>query len=64
MNIYMKVCQQMNSFIIFFPNFQLADEMLNGAKSEFVRLNANRTIDIEPYKESKDVARDNASGIM
>lgn len=41
---------------------QLADEMLNGAKSELNH--QNKPIDIEAYKESKDVAKDNASGIM
>lgn len=45
-------------------NFQLADEMMNGAKNELSRSYQNRPIDIEAYKESKEVARDNASGIM
>lgn len=44
--------------------FQLADEMMNGAKSELNRVHRNKPIDIEAYKESRDVARDNASGIM
>lgn len=43
---------------------QLADEMVKGATIEFNRCQRNRPIDIEAYKESRDVARDNASGIM
>lgn len=38
--------------------------MVNGAKNEFNRLYRNKPIDIEAYKETREVARDNASGIM
>lgn len=50
--------------MILIKSFQLADEMMNGAKSELARFNQNRPIDIEAYKETKEVARDNSSGIM
>ncbi|XP_031640834.1 RNA 3'-terminal phosphate cyclase [Contarinia nasturtii] len=42
----------------------LADEMMNGAKNELNRSLKNCPIDIEAYKETKDVAKDNASGII
>lgn len=44
--------------------WQIADEMVKGATAEFNRCQRNRPTNIEAYKESRDVARDNASGIM
>lgn len=38
--------------------------MVKGATNEFNRHQRNQAINIEAYKESRDVARDNASGIM
>lgn len=38
--------------------------MMNGAISELNRIHPNIPIEIEAYKETKEVARDNASGIM
>lgn len=38
--------------------------MLNGANSEIRRCYPNKPINIEAYKESKEMAKDNASGIM
>ncbi|XP_055320835.1 RNA 3'-terminal phosphate cyclase isoform X2 [Sitodiplosis mosellana] len=52
------------SFVAGTLPIHLADEMMNGAKNELNRAYQNRAIDIEPYKESKEVARDNASGII
>lgn len=43
---------------------QLADEMVKGATIEFNRCQQNRPINIEAYKESREMARDNASGIV
>lgn len=43
---------------------QLADEMVKGATIEFNRSQRNRPINIEAYKESREVAQNNASGIM
>lgn len=42
----------------------MADEMAEGAKSEIKKLRPNKSIDIEAYKESADVASGNCSGIM
>lgn len=42
----------------------MADEMLNGAMAEIKRSYPNNPINIEAYKESKEMARDNAAGIM
>lgn len=38
--------------------------MTKGVKNELKRTNLNAPIDIEAYKESREMARDNASGIM
>lgn len=38
--------------------------MMNGATSELSRYQRNIPINLESYKEAKEVARDNASGIM
>lgn len=38
--------------------------MMNGAKSEIRRACPNKAINIESYKESLNVARDNGSGIV
>lgn len=38
--------------------------MVKGATNEFNRCQRNQPINIEAYKESREVARDNASGIM
>lgn len=43
---------------------QLADEMMNGAKNELNRALRNCPMNIEAYKETKEVAKDNASGLM
>lgn len=43
---------------------QIADEMVKGATIEFNRCKQNQTINIESYKENRDVAPNNASGIM
>lgn len=66
------VCGNNNLLTIFYENIsiisifqlQLADEMVKGAQNEFERSQINKPIDIEAYKESREVARDNASGIM
>lgn len=38
--------------------------MSNAAKNAIKALNLNRSIDIEVYKETPEMARDNCSGIM
>lgn len=38
--------------------------MVKGATTEFNRCQRNQPINIEAYKESRDVAPNNASGIM
>lgn len=43
---------------------KLADEMVAGAKQALRNIQHNKPINIEAYKESADVARDNCSGIM
>lgn len=42
----------------------MADEMMNGAKDAFKCFFVNTSIGIEAYKESVDMATENASGIM
>lgn len=42
----------------------MADEMMNGAKDTFKNVFGNKSIEIEAYKESEDMATENASGIM
>lgn len=43
---------------------QMANEFAEGAKSEIKKLRMNKSINIEAYKESADVASGNCSGIM
>lgn len=38
--------------------------MSTGAKNSLKNLNLNKHIDIEVYKETPEMARDNCSGIM
>lgn len=38
--------------------------MRNAAKAEINQSFANKTVNIEAYKENREMARDNASGIM
>lgn len=38
--------------------------MVNGAKNELKRFYRNVLVDIEAYKETVEVAKDSASGIM
>lgn len=42
----------------------MAHEITEGAKSAIKTLQINKSIDIETYKESADVANGNCSGIM
>lgn len=47
-----------------YHRFQVADEIMNGAKSALRRSCPNKPTNIESYKEEPHVARDNGSGIM
>lgn len=38
--------------------------MVKGAQNEINRSQINKPVNIEAYKESREVAKDNASGIM
>lgn len=43
---------------------QMANELADGAKAEMKKLRLNKSINIEAYKESAEVASGNCSGIM
>ncbi|XP_037046686.1 RNA 3'-terminal phosphate cyclase isoform X2 [Bradysia coprophila] len=52
------------SFVAGTLPIKMANEFAEGAKSEMKKLNLNKSINIEAYKESADVASGNCSGII
>lgn len=53
-----------NELTFDFASFQVADEMVHGAKDSLKSVSRNRSIEIEAYKELPTMGRDNCSGIM
>lgn len=49
---------------LFVFNLQLADEIANGAKDTLRGVQHNKPLNLEVYKEDRDVAPDNCTGIM